>query len=365
MKNRNFKIGALLVSLFAASCSPALYQSGAYNIDDMYAEHDVTRIAQEKQAIAEARKAEAEARRAEIEARQAEAAYYASDDSYQGVLADTYESAYARRLRGFSSPTYQMPTSYFNLRYNGTYQFVSAYDPAVYNIIVMGDEVWVEPKYITSMFGTWGAPSIVSFGWSAGLYNDWYFSWGYNPYPWAYPGFGWPYYSYNPYWGYPYWGGYYPYWGYYPGWGGGHHHHPYPPHHRPNVVHRSTYRYGSGAGSNIGSTSFGGHGQGSLNNGYRNGTTVGSGSFRGGRTNSNSSSSFRGGSSSVNRGSSTYRNPSFGGSSSSYRGSSSTPNRGTYTPAPSQPNRGSSGSFVGGGGGVRGGNSSGRNSYGR
>ena len=142
-------------------------------------------------------------------------------------------------------------------------------------------------------------------------------------------------------------------------------HHPYPPHHRPNVVHRSTYRYGSGAGSNIGSTSFGGRGQGSLNNGYRNGTTVGSGSFRGGRTNSNSSSSFRGGSSSVNRGSSTYRNPSFGGSSSSYRGSSSTTNRGTYTPAPSQPNRGSSGSFVGGGGGVRGGNSSGRNSYGR
>ena len=279
MKNRNFKIGALLVSLFAASCSPALYQSGTYNIDDMYAEHDVTRIAQEKQAIAEARKAEAEAHRAEIEARQAEAAYYASDDSYQGVLADTYESAYARRLRGFSSPTYQMPTSYFNLRYNGTYQFVSAYDPAVYNIIVMGDEVWVEPKYITSMFGTWGSPSIVSFGWSAGLYNDWYFSWGYNPYPWAYPGFGWPYYSYNPYWGYPYWGGYYPYWGYYPGWGGGHHHHPYPPHHRPNVVHRSTYRYGSGAGSNIGSTSFGGRGQGSLNNGYRNGTTVGSGSF--------------------------------------------------------------------------------------
>ena len=274
MKNRNFKIGALLVSLFAASCSPALYQSGTYNIDDMYAEHDVTRIAQEKQAIAEARKAEAEAHRAEIEARQAEAAYYASDDSYQGVLADTYESAYARRLRGFSSPTYQMPTSYFNLRYNGTYQFVSAYDPAVYNIIVMGDEVWVEPKYITSMFGTWGSPSIVSFGWSAGLYNDWYFSWGYNPYPWAYPGFGWPYYSYNPYWGYPYWGGYYPYWGYYPGWGGGHHHHPYPPHHRPNVVHRSTYRYGSGAGSNIGSTSFGGRGQGSLNNGYRNGPTA-------------------------------------------------------------------------------------------
>ena len=118
MKNRNFKIGALLVSLFAASCSPALYQSGAYNIDDMYAEHDVTRIAQEKQAIAEARKAEAEARRAEIEARQAEAAYYASDDSYQGVLADTYESAYARRLRRErdSNPRYSCPYTAFRVR---------------------------------------------------------------------------------------------------------------------------------------------------------------------------------------------------------------------------------------------------------
>ena len=76
-------------------------------------------------------------------------------------------------------------------------------------------------------------------------------------------------------------GGYYPYWGYYPGWGGGHHHHPYPPHHRPNVVHRSTYRYGSGAGSNIGSTSFGGRGQGGTTNGYRNGTTIGKRQFPG------------------------------------------------------------------------------------
>ena len=84
MKNRNFKIGALLVSLFAASCSPALYQSGAYNIDDMYAEHDVTRIAQEKQAIAEARKAEAEARRAEIEGPAGGSRILPSDDSLPG-----------------------------------------------------------------------------------------------------------------------------------------------------------------------------------------------------------------------------------------------------------------------------------------
>lgn len=367
MKTMKTGIGLLLLALLTTGCSSAYYQSEGYAGDDLYGIHNKTKIAQREKAKAEAEKAEAEARRAKWEALMAQAQaddaenrYYGSND-FDDLVADDYESAYERRLRGFESPTYKMPSSYWNLRYSGTFNYLTAYDPAFYNIIVMGDEVWVEPKYITSMFGTWGSPSIVSFGWSAGLYNDWYFSWGYNPYPWAYPGFGWPYYSYNPYWGYPYWGGYYPYWGYYPGWGGGHHHHPYPPHHRPNVVHRSTYRYGSGAGSNIGSTSFGGRGQGGMTNGYRNGTTIGSGSFRGG----NSSSSFRGGSSSVNRGSSTYRNPSFGGNSSSYRGSSSTPNRGTYTPAPSQPNRGSSGSFVGGGGGVRGGNSSGRNSYGR
>ena len=72
------------------------------------------------------------------------------------MLADDYESAYARRLRGFESPTYKMPSSYINARYGSAFNYVSAYDPAFYNIVVMGDQVWVEPKYITSMFGSWG-----------------------------------------------------------------------------------------------------------------------------------------------------------------------------------------------------------------
>ena len=80
---------------------------------------------------------------------------------YDAVLADNYQSAYARRLYGFSSSTYKMPSSYYTYRYTDAYQYATAYDPAYYNIMVSGDQVWVEPKYITSMFGSWGAAVVV------------------------------------------------------------------------------------------------------------------------------------------------------------------------------------------------------------
>ena len=49
-----------------------------------------------------------------------------------------------------------MPSSYYNFRYGGSFTYATPYDPAFYNIIISGDQVWVEPKYITSMFATWG-----------------------------------------------------------------------------------------------------------------------------------------------------------------------------------------------------------------
>lgn len=109
---------------------------------------------------------------AEAKAAAAENSYYeyrsADANPYESVLADDYESAYARRLRGFESPTYKMPSSYINARYGSAFNYVSAYDPAFYNIVVMGDQVWVEPKYITSMFGSWGTV----------IYSDpWYYGW--------------------------------------------------------------------------------------------------------------------------------------------------------------------------------------------
>ena len=109
-------IGAVLPMLLATGCTSAFYAASSNASDDLYVVHNRTEIARRQQAEAEARKAEAEARRAEMEAMLAEAeaastehTYYNrnTEDSYASVLADDYQSAYARRLRGFSSPSYR------------------------------------------------------------------------------------------------------------------------------------------------------------------------------------------------------------------------------------------------------------------
>ena len=176
---------AASIAIVASGCTSA-YFSQVSTYDDLYATHDVKAIAERQKAEAEVRKAEAEALKAEAEAliaqRKAEsmenqnsiealvAAINATMQSNQSAVqvkvaddgllitddnvstlensyvANSYESAYARRLKGFSSPTYRMPSSYFNLRYNPSLSVVTAYDPALYNIMVSGDEVWVESK---------------------------------------------------------------------------------------------------------------------------------------------------------------------------------------------------------------------------
>lgn len=209
-----------LVAVVATSCTSAFYTSSGSAYDDLYAVHDRTAIANRQKAEADARRAEAEARQAEAQARQAELEAQLAelglkqaqsgtrtdsdgviivDDNathstnvYDSYLANDYESAYARRLLGFKSATYRMPSSYFNLRYGGDYMYVTAYDPAIYNVMVSGDQVWVEPRYITSMFGTWGATNATMlvhspwyYGWNSVVYNPWYYSsWGYPRYSW-------------------------------------------------------------------------------------------------------------------------------------------------------------------------------------
>ncbi len=240
MKGLKSVLMIVSASILMSACSSAYYSSVSAG-DGMYGVHDKIAIANQQRERAELQKAEAEARRAEWEARLAEAQakaaeeeYYYGSNNYTSVLADSYESAYARRLNGFRSPTYRLPSSYYDFRYGDAYSYVTAYDPAFYNIMVSGDQVWVEPKYISSMFGTWGATNVtVSVG-------NWYFGWS-SPY----------YYNYGAWWGYPHyswwdwnWGicynPYYNWWGY--GWGPSwhyHHHHPhwgwgpgyYPPHH--------------------------------------------------------------------------------------------------------------------------------------
>jgi hypothetical protein len=330
MKTLTTKL-CMLFLLFAGGCTSAYYQAGNYaSNDDLYAIHNKTAIAQREKAKAEAEKAEAEARRAQVEALIAQAQADDAENRYynnnyssgnDGLVVDTYESAYARRLRGFQSSTYRMPSSYWNLRYSGTFNYLTAYDPAFYNIIVMGDEAWVEPKYITSMFGTWGLATGYTAGYLSGLYNSWYFDWGY----------GWPYYSYS--WGYyhPYWswGSYYsPWWnygywygGYYPHWGGG------PSHGGHLAIHpRNNYRINGTQGTiprnrtvyGTPSRNYGSSGVGSRGNadgGNRTGGSVSRNS--GGRSNGSSNVYRQGGNSSSSNSGSSFGGGSYGGGSRS------------------------------------------------
>lgn len=288
--------------------------------DDLYSAHNRTEIAMRQKAEAEAARAEAEARQAAWEAKLAEARAIAAENEfkevstipasinpYDAVLADDYQSAYARRLYGFSSPSYRMPSSYYTYRYTDAYHYASAYDPAFYNVMISGDQVWVEPKYITSMFGSWGATVVVPtyswyYGWSRPHYSWWY---GYPRYSWYDWGWG---VGYDPYWGWNFgwgWGGYPYYPGFVPPY---HHHHHHYPHyggghrpHRPTVAHRPNSSgpggrpsYISGGGGYRPSTPSYNSGGGSGRGQYRGGTVTGSGEYRGRGGSSGSNTQYRG-----------------------------------------------------------------------
>jgi len=370
MRNTIVSIGlSLLTAAVFSGCTSALYTS--YNNDDLYGTHDRAAIAKAEARQAEIAKAEAEARRAKYEAliAQAEAEsvenqYYGrSDDGldYGSVLADTYESAYARRLRGFESPTYNMPSSYYNFRYNGAYTYVSAYDPAQYNVIIMGDQVWVEPKYITSMFGNWGTVVNFSFGWrnpwsyyyspwyypSSWYWNSWYNPWYDNWWSWGY-GWGW----HGPY--YDYWWPHYGPGHFHPSHGGGSWH---GPHHsgRPGTIYRSAYRTSGTLG--------GGSGVSYRQNGVRNGSaTSAGGSYRTryDRSNGNASNASSGNGSyrSTRSNNRSDYSPNSEGVSSRYRNNGSSSRSSSSRPSYSSPGSSrSSGSYGGGsssgGGGSR------------
>lgn len=282
------QITLLLLLLATAGCSSNFYSSvGESYSDDLYGTHDRAAIAHQKEAAAEAARVAAAARQAELEALMAEVqrrggvVQLDGGEEYapQGYLADSYESAYARRLRGFSSLSYKMPSSYYDLRYSPEYQMLTVYDPMNYNIVVMGDEVWVEPKYISSMFGTWGAPSYG--GWYGGFYYDYlwpssyYYSW------WGYPRYSW--WDYNNYWFYgwpiygPFWPGPIPPFGPQgppPAGSGGESHPPHYPNYRP----ASGGHYPAGVRPSSPHTSPRG------NYNYREGSTIGGsrgGNYRG------------------------------------------------------------------------------------
>lgn len=124
---------------------------------------------------------------------------------YRRVLSDSYEESYERRLRGFEDPWYGMNN--WSVYLSDDYRYAQAYDPAYYRVVVMGNQVWVEPWYISAMFG-WPRTSF-SIGWGYGY--GWNYSyWNYYPWHW-YWGWDYPYnyysYGYSPWYSSSYWWG--------------------------------------------------------------------------------------------------------------------------------------------------------------
>ena len=238
------------------------------------------------------------------------------DLNFNTVLVDTYEEAYNRRIRGMASLSYRMPASYINAQYSDAYFYSTAYDPMFYNVMISGDEVWVEPKHITSMFGTWGATIVNPYmHYRPSLNVDIHFSyWYWDP-------------IYGPWWRpwYPGWRPWYPGWRpYHPGW--------WPYHPAPYYGRPATNRHGGYSHIDRG-TSYNYRGRGNAHSGnYRSSGST----YKRNNTETRSNNTYNRG-----NGSTTYRNNNSTRSSFNNSGNSSF--------------RGNSGSYSGGGGSYSGG----------
>jgi hypothetical protein len=137
------------------------------------------------------------------------------ENPYDRLLSDSYRDSYERRLRGASNPYYGMNN--WTVQYSQDFWYASAYDPAFYNIIIMGTDVWVEPNYISAMFGSSYYRSGYFYrygyrGYSNYGYNYYGGSW-YSPlHRWYMPGGN--YYGYGLGYDYGYWNGYWSGYGY-------------------------------------------------------------------------------------------------------------------------------------------------------
>lgn len=212
-----------LIALLSASCSSSLRVASSSSGDDIYYNPSKEAIAQVATASNGQQVPMDNSYRdllSETNRAIGDTVYVESDSTgnpYQDVLADSYEKAKRNRELGQNDPWNGVATS---AGYSQSLWYATAYDPAFYNIIVMGNTVWAEPKYISSMFGYPYNSPYVNFGGYYSPYNNWWnynFNWGFGL-GWG-NNWGWGYYDpwYSPYTG---WGGYYgygygyPYYGY-------------------------------------------------------------------------------------------------------------------------------------------------------
>ncbi|MDX9853525.1 MAG: hypothetical protein RBS81_07080 [Tenuifilaceae bacterium] len=234
MKTKLTLYGLAMAGLTLASCAGSLSvsRSTVTPVDDIYYSPNKSYVVEERVEKPQREMTSSALKMAEIEQKYQEiisqdttgkidtVIYKAeSTNPYERLMSNSYSESYERRLRGLEDPYYGINN--WSVYYSSDYWYASGYDPAFYNVIVMGNQVWVEPNYISSMF-IWPRPS---WGWSYSWwrpYNSFYTPyWGYSPYAWGY--------------GHGYYDGY---------WDNHYHHH-------DNAIYRPRGNYNNTVNSNV------------------------------------------------------------------------------------------------------------------
>lgn len=134
------------------------------------------------------------------------------ESPYDRLIVDDYSESYDRRMEALRSPYYGM-NNYYNLYFSDDYWYAQSFinDP-FYNVIIMGDQIWVEPYWMSSWYTYspyrshgyygYGYPSYYGYGYPYS-FGSYYSSLYYNPYSFYNPYYNsyyyrdYPYYSNN------------------------------------------------------------------------------------------------------------------------------------------------------------------------
>jgi hypothetical protein len=212
------KINIIIIgSLFLMSCSS---MKTAYVYDDLYNSPNDQVFVSKDQGVNDAITSKAESELSieqkinsvlkDTSVKNADTLLYEDEyeNPYDKVLVDDYSSAYEKRQKGLEDPYYGMNN--LSVFFSDDYWYASTYDPYYYRTVIMGSQVWVEPRYMS-----------VGLGFSFGSRFNQYSGYGYNYWSPFYSGYN-NYYGYNPYYNnyygynpYNYYGyNSYSYWGY-------------------------------------------------------------------------------------------------------------------------------------------------------
>ena len=242
------KKSLIILILSCWTVAAAFAQGGGY-VDDLYRGSTRKSRQAEAQAAAEAQK---RVRKQQTQqqmpvnwtpaqaASEASSAAVVEPSAGGDELVTSYDEALQRRLDAYKNYK-EMDDSYWQLMESYHKMLEAKYDPELYNVITFGNEMWVEPVYISALFDgsdpaagirskEFTAPSGGSVNISLNLGPGWWWDdpWDFGWYaPWNYP-WRWGYYGWaGPYWGPSWrWGwnwtwGWRPSWSWGPAWGWG------------------------------------------------------------------------------------------------------------------------------------------------